>query len=121
MPIVAVTFSHTPPLYTGISLTFTCTVTLDHNVDSGDHEKVVTEWSGLQDIPEKRYSVTAASGSGSTYTGSLTITPLAYQDTGTYTCSGTVTDAFSEATASDNISITVNSESSLVMYKLHFY
>ena len=100
---MTVTLSHTPPLYAGISLTLTCTVTLDPNVDSG--ERAVTEWSGLQDIPEERYSVTAASGSGSTYTGSLTISPLAYQDTGTYTCTGTVTDAFSEATASDNISI----------------
>ena len=117
--MVTVTLSHTPPLYTGISLTLTCTVRLDPNVDNG--ERVVTEWSGLQDIPEERYSVTAASGSGSTYTGSLTISPLAYQDTGTYTCTGTVNDAFSGATASDNISINVNSESFLMMYKLHFY
>ena len=107
--MVTVTLSHTPPLYTGISLTLTCTVTLDPNVDSG--ERVVTEWSGLRDIPEERYSVTAASGSGSTYTGSLTISPLAYQDTGTYTCTGTVTDAFTEATASDDISINMNSKS----------
>ena len=106
-PEVTVTLSHAPPLYTGISLTFACTVTLDPNLDSG--EIVVTEWSGLQDIPEERYSVTAASGSGSTYTGSLTISPLAYQDTGTYTCTGTVYDTFTEATASD-ISINVNSK-----------
>ena len=106
--MVTVTLSHTPPLYTGISLTLICTVTLDPNVDSG--ERVVTEWSGLQDIPEERYSVTAASGSGSTYTGSLTINPLAYQDTGTYTCTGTVDGAFNEATASDDISINVNSK-----------
>ena len=106
--MVTVTLSHTPPLDTGISLTLTCTVTLDPNMDSS--ETVVTEWSGLQDIPEERYSVAAASGSGSTYTGSLTISPLAYQDTGTYTCTGTVTDVFTEATASDNIIINVNSE-----------
>ena len=117
VPVVTVTLSHTPPVYTGIRLTLTCTVTLDPNVDSD--EGVVTEWSGLQDIPEERYSVTAASGSGSTYTGSLTISPLAYQDTGSYTCTGTVTDAFTEATASDNISINVNSKSSLVMYTIH--
>ena len=107
-PEVTVTLSHTPPLYTGISLTLTCTVTLDPNVDSG--ERVVTEWSGVQDIPEERYSVTVSSESGSTYTGSLTISHLAYQDTGTYTCTGTVSDAFNKATASDNISINVNSK-----------
>ena len=117
VPVVTVTLSHTPPLYSGSSLTFTCTVTLDPNVDSG--ERVVTEWSGLQDIPEERYSVTATSGSGSTYTGSFTISPLAYQDTGTYTCTGTITNALNETTASDNISINVNSESSLVMYTIH--
>ena len=78
-------------------------------MDSG--ERVVTEWSGLQDIPEERYSVTAASGSGTTYTGSLTISPLAYQDTGTYTCTGIVNRSFHQATASDDISINVNSDS----------
>ena len=108
VPEVTITLSPTPPLYTGISLTLTCTVTLDPNVDSG--KRVVTEWSGLQDIPKERYSVTAASGSGSTYTGSLTISPLAYQDTGTYTCTGIVNDAFINATASDDISINVNSK-----------
>ena len=107
VPEVSITLSHTPPLYAGISLTLTCTVTLDPNVDSG--ERVVTEWSGLQDIPEERYSVTAASGSGSTYTGSLTISPLAHQDTGTYTCIGTVSGSFHQANASD-ISINVNSK-----------
>ena len=109
VPAVIITLSHTPPLYTGIILTLTCTVTLDPNVDSG--ERVVTEWSGLQDIPQERYSVTAASGSGTTYTGSLTINPLAYQDTGTYTCTGTVTRGFHQTNASDDISINVNSES----------
>ena len=106
-PVVTVILSHTPPLYTGINLTLTCTVTLDRNVDSG--ERVVTEWSGLQDIPEERYSVTAVSGSGTTYTGSLTISPLAYQDTGTYTCASTVSGDFSgdfsKASASDDINI----------------
>ena len=105
---MTVTLSHTPPLYTGINLTLTCTVTLDPNVDSG--ERVVTKWSGLQDIPEERYSVTSASGSGSTYTGSLTVSPLAYQDTGTYTCIGTVNGSFHQANANDGISINVNSK-----------
>ena len=118
VPVVTVTLSHTPPLYTGISLTLTCTVTLDPNVDNG--ERVVTEWSGLQDIPEERYSVTDASGSGTTYTGSLTISPLAHQDTGTYTCTGTVSDAFTEDSASDDhdVSINVNSKFILIMTQM---
>ena len=49
-------------------------------------ESVVTEWSGLQSIPQYRYSVTdAIRQSGSIYSGSLTISPLADQDDGTYT------------------------------------
>ena len=51
----------------------------------------LTEWSGIQDIPKERYSFTGACGSGSTYTDSLTISPLADQDDGTYTCTVRVT------------------------------
>ena len=76
-PGVEVSPSHTTTLYAGTGLTLTCTVTLDSNVDSG--ESVDASWSGLQDIPEQRYSVTGASGSGGSYTGSLTISPLADQ------------------------------------------
>ena len=102
-----VTLSHTAPLYAGTGLTLTCTVTLDPNVDNG--ERVMTEWSGLQNIPEERYSVTGASGSGSTYTDSLTISPLADQDDGTYTCTVTVTGVANVqlATASDDVTIIV--------------
>ena len=101
-----VTLSHTAPLYAGTGLTLTCTVTLDPNVDND--ERVMTEWSGLQDIQEERYSVTCAN---STYTDStstsLTISPLADQDDGTYTCTVTVTGGSNvqQATASDDVTI----------------
>ena len=109
-PGVDVTLSHTAPLYAGTGLTLTCTVTLDPNVDNG--ERVMTEWSGLQDISEERYSVTGASGSGSTYTNSLTISPQADQDDGTYACTVTVTGGSNvqQATASDDVTITVMGE-----------
>ena len=112
-PGVDVTVSRTAPLYAGTSLTLTCTMTLDPNVDNG--ERVMTEWSGPRDISGGRYSVTAASGSGSTYTGSLTISPLADQDDGTYTCTGTVTGGTNvlQATASDDVTITVLGESTI--------
>ena len=105
-----VTANRTTTLYAGTGLTLTCTVTLDSNVDSG--ESVVTSWSGLQGIPEQRYSVTGASGSEGSYTGSLTISPLADQDDGTYTCTVTVTGAsyVLQATASDHIIITMMGE-----------
>ena len=82
-------------------------MTLDSNVDSG--ERVETSWSGLQGIPEQRYSVTDTSGSGGSYTGSLTISPLADQDDGIYTCTVIVTGGSNvlQATASDDIITTV--------------
>ena len=105
-PGVYITLSHNAPLYSGTGLTLTCTVALDHNVDNG--ELVMTEWNGLQDIPEERYSVIGASGFGSIYTGSLTISPLADQDDGTYTCTVVVTGGnnVQEASASHNITVT---------------
>ena len=81
-------------------------MTLDSNVDSG--ESVETSWSGLQGIPEQRYSVT----DGSDFEQTVTISPLADQDDGTYTCTVTVTGGSNvmQATASDVIIITVMGE-----------
>ena len=93
-----VTLSRTAPLYAGTSLTLTCTVTLDPNVDND--VSVMTQWSHK---PKDRYTVTDARGNDSTYTGNLTISPLADQDDGTYTCTVTVTGRSNvqQATASD--------------------
>ena len=102
--------SRTTTLYAGTGFTLTCTVTLNSSLVSG--ENVETSWNGLQGIPEQRYSVTDASGSEGSYTGSLTISPLADQDDGTYTCNVTVTGGSNvlQATASDDIIITVMGE-----------
>ena len=110
-----VTLNHTDPVYAGTGLTLTCTVTLDPNVDNG--ERVTTEWSGLQDIQEERYSVINASGSGSTYTSSLTISPLADQDDGTYICTVVVTGGSNVqwVTASDDVTITVMGENHFIL------
>ena len=88
-PGVVVTAAYTTPLYAGSSLTLTCNVTLDPNVDN--NENVTASWSGPSDITGERFLVTAASGSGSTYTSNLTISSQADQDDGTYTCTGIVT------------------------------
>ena len=112
-PGVDVTLSHTAPLYAGTGLTLTCTVTLDPNVDNS--ERITTEWSGIQDIPVERYSVTGASGSGITYTDSLTISPLADHDDGTYTCTATVTGGsnIEPSSANDGVTITVMGEGTM--------
>ena len=70
-PDVVVTATYNTPLYAGSSLTLTCTVTLDPNVDN--NEDVTTSWSGPNDITGEKYLVTAASGSFSTYTTSLSL------------------------------------------------
>ena len=71
---------------------------------------VSVTWTGPRTIAGERYSVMEASGSGGTYTGSLTISPLAEgQDDGQYTCSVTVSGGSSvlEATNSDSTTIDV--------------
>ena len=118
-PGVAVTLNNTGTLYAGTGLTLTCTVTLDSSVDNSEHVSI--DWSRM---PGGRSTVSPAmrvSGSSS-YTGSLTISPLADQDDGTYTCTGTVTGG-TTATNSDDFSITVNGEVvfSIVAYKVCLY
>ena len=70
---------------------------------------VSVTWTGPRTIPEERCSVTEASGSGGTYTGSLTISPLAEsQDDGQYTCRVTVSGGSSVLEATNNYSTTIN-------------
>ena len=101
--------SYLTTLYAGTQLTLTCTVTVTPSVNNA--ESVETEWSG-PDISGDRFSETAATGSGSIYSGSLTISPLAVLDGGTYTCTATVTERnrVLEASDSDDITITVSGE-----------
>ena len=88
-PVVTVSLSQKGPLYAGTSLTITCTITLDSSVNN--NELVSTDWTGLDHLPLDRVSTTPVirviNGS---YTSTLTISPLADQDDGTFTCTGTV-------------------------------
>ena len=105
-PDVEVTVNRTTTLYAGTGLSLTCTVTLNSNVDSG--ESVVTSWSGPRTIPGEQYSVTE----GSEFEQTVTISLLADQDDGTYTCTVAVTGGSNvlQATASHEIIITVMGE-----------
>ena len=86
-PGVAVAVNNTGTLYAGTALTLTCTVTLDSSVDNSEHVRI--DWSRM---PEERSTVSPVMRvSGNSYTGSLTISPLADRDDGTYTCTGTIT------------------------------
>ena len=116
-PVVTISHSNTGTLYAGTSFTLTCTVILDSSVDNS--ERVVTRWSDIRSIPSDRYSVTdAIRKSGSIYSGSLTISPLADQDDGTYTCTVTVTGGanIQSATASDAVTITAMGECGLCIH-----
>ena len=106
---VDVDLSYSTTLYAGTELTLTCTVTVTPSLDNG--ERVVTKWSG-PDISGNRFSDTNASASGSTYSGSLTISPLADWDDGTYTCTATATErnGVHQVSASDDVTITVRGE-----------
>ena len=113
-----VALNNAVPLYAGTTLTLTCTVTLDPNVDSRVY--VRTEWSGPIEISGERYSITNAhvSGRTNTYTGSLTISPLADQDGGTYICTATVTGGtyVQQSTGSDDYVIPIISKSPYMPY-----
>ena len=101
---MTVTARYTAPLYAGSNLTLTCTVTLDPNVNN--NETVTTSWSGPSDISGDRYLVTDATGSGTTYSSSLTINFLTNSDDGMYTCSVLVEGQYIQqvmASGSNNI------------------
>ena len=109
VPDVVVTASNTTPLYAGSSLTLTCTVILDPNVDND--ETITISWSVPSYISRERYFVTNATGSGGVYTSNLTFTSLVHEDNGTYTCTGIVTGKNEEqVTASANHTLSVDCE-----------
>ena len=111
-PLVSISLNPSGPLYSGTALNISCTVTLDSSVTVSIH------WSGLDHIPPERYSVTPAMrGSDGSYTGTLTISPLAEGDDGTLSCTGTVTGG-TESQSANSTNITVAGKYSIV--KVHF-
>ena len=102
---MSISLNRSAPLFAGTGLTISCTVALDSSVNN--NEAVSTHWSGQDHIPPERYSVTPAMrGSDGSYTGTLTISPLAEGDDGTLSCTGNVTGG-TESQSASNTSITV--------------
>ena len=113
---MCVSLRRSAPLFAGTGLTISCTVTLDSSVDND--EAVSTHWSGLDHIPPERYSVTPAMrGSDGSYTGTLTISPLAEGDDGTLSCTGSVTGR-TESQSANSTNITVAGKYSIL--SVHF-
>ena len=103
-PDVVVTASNATSLYVGSSLTLTCTVTLNPNVDND--ENVTISWSGPTYISGESYI--NAIESGGVYTNDLTFTSLVDENNGTYTCTGIVTGKNKQpVTASANHTIAI--------------
>ena len=85
---VVITHDPSGTLYSGTSVTLTCTATLNYGVDY-DGVAVNISWGGIS--PTLRYSITdAVEGPNDWCSSSLTIDPLAYQDSGTSACTVTV-------------------------------
>ena len=110
---VVVSYNQTGPLFAGTTLTLTCTLSTNYGV-----ETVSTHWSGLDHIlPPERYSVTPAMrGSDGSYTGTLTISPLAEGDDGTLSCTGTVTGGTESQSDTDTAVINITRMFEYVKY-----
>ena len=104
---VVVSYSQSGPLFPGTTLTLTCTLSTNYGVDND--ETVSAHWSGLDHIvPPERYSVTPAMrGSDGSYTGTLTISPLAEGDDGKLSSTGTVTGGTENQSDTDTAVINI--------------
>ena len=88
--------------YAGTGLTLNCNTTIDTNVDN--NEEVTITWSGPMNISGERYSVTSLDDERS----SLTISPLAEEDDGQYTCNVTVSGSMYVVEAINDDDIVIN-------------
>ena len=103
---LVVSYNQSGPLFAGTTLTLTCTLSTNYGIDND--EAVSTNWSGLDHIPPERYSVTPAMrGSDGSYTGTLTLSPLAEGDDCTLSCTGTVTGGTESQSDTDTAVINI--------------
>ena len=86
-PTTVITTTATDIVYVGDIISFTCTVTLDSNIDT--IVSVMIIWSGPVNI--NRYEISETTISDNDYTNSLNINQLTERDQGTYTCLANVT------------------------------
>lgn len=101
---MAVFQNETGILYAGTGFTVTCVVTLD-----AENETVTADWSGLDNIPEVRYSTTPFTRlSVDSYSGSIIISPLSDQDNMNLTCTASIFEGDEiHATNSSSVGIEV--------------
>ena len=112
-PDVSITRDPLGTLYAGTTLTFTCTIELDEQVDTG--VMVTADWTGPDGsmLNNARISITAASLTGPLmYESRVMFDPLSDgpEDGGTYTCMATVSPVEKEEyilTGSNNTTISI--------------
>ena len=106
-PDVTVSLNRGGCLYAGTGLSVKCTATLDPSVDND--ENVPIKWSGQERISSNRFSISSTTNRPSgPYSSILTISPLAVQDNGPFTCTGTVTGLHQSQSATITSSTNVN-------------
>ena len=103
---VCVSLDEDGPLYAGSSLTISCTVKLNPIVNN-NNETVRTNWSGIESIPHKRYTINSTKLSHTTYITHLIIHTLTKQDSGNYTCSATIIGEAEPASKKDDVIVDV--------------
>ena len=94
------------PLYIGTSLSLSCAVTINSSVNN--NESVTIEWIGsLGGRVSINHTLRVYEN---TYEGNLTISLLSMDDSGAYTCTGTITGGSGSATNTHNVTIQVIGE-----------
>ena len=89
-PTTVITTTATDIVDVGDTISLTCTVTLDSNIDS--IVSVMIIWSGPVNI--NRYEISETTISGNDYINRLNINQLTERDQGTYTCLANVTGEY---------------------------
>ena len=124
-PSVVITADRRSILYAGTSLTLTCVASLDPRVDTPPD--ITLTWTGPRTIPGQWDVVTDTVGSDSTFSGSLSISPLADgRDDGEYTCTVLAggSSYILEAESHDSTTILITSKKSkhrtLYQYVINF-
>ena len=94
------------PLYVGTSLSLSCAVTIDSSVNN--NESVTIEWIGSQGSQVSINDTLRVYEN--TYEGNLTISTLSMDDSGAFTCTGTITGGSGSAINTHNGTIQVIGE-----------
>ena len=104
-PDVNISLSRDSPLYSGTTLSLTCTTTRHCNLNTG--EESTATWSGPRDITGVGYTISQSTFSRGINI-SLTISPLTVEDKGVYTCNMTVSGESRNQSINASVAVCIN-------------